>query len=107
MVPSDRRATPPCRNTGWPPSSYSPSGMPQQRSESEMSTMRAGPNMRNASRTEAGWTCWPSLMSSALTCSFSTAAGMTPGLRWWMPGMALYRCVRCVTPASMAQTASS
>lgn len=34
-------------------------------------------------------------------------APMGPGLRWWMPGMALYRCVRWLAPASKTAEASS
>ena len=88
MVPSESRATPPARNTSCPPSVYCPSGMPQQRSASEMRQTRFG-NSLNAMRTALGWTWWPSQISSAVTLSRSDAAPIGPGCRWWMPGMAL------------------
>ena len=64
MVPSASLATPLLRYTCWPPSSYSPSGMPQQRRESEIRQTRPGKSLK-AMRTELGWTWSPSQMSSA------------------------------------------
>ena len=96
MVPSSRRATPPERRMGRPPSSYSPSGIPAQRRESEISDRRPA-KMAKAMRTAEGWTCRPSQMISVLAPA-SKAAPMTPGLRWWMGGMALKRCVAWLAP---------
>ena len=106
IVPSARRATLFFRNTSCPPSVYCPSGIPQQRSASEMRQILPGKSLK-AMRTALGWTCWPSQISSAATASRSLPAPMGPGLRWWMPGMALYRCVRWLAPASKTAEASS
>ena len=97
IVPSASLATPPERNTCCPPRSYSPSGMPQQRSESEISTIRSAPNMRNARQTHAGCTCSPSLISSAETRASSAAAtiGAGPAVMYGRHGVEKVGDMRC------------
>ena len=82
-------------------------GLPEHRRVADkITTILPGKSLK-AMRTALGWTCWPSQISSAATASRSLPAAMGPGLRWWMPGIALYRCVRWLAPASKSVEASS
>ena len=104
--PPGSLATPSVTITRSVPSRYSPSAEPVAAIASVISAiLPAAPS--KASRTTAGCTCTPSLISSSVTARESIAATTGPGARWWMPGIALNACVRMLAPASNAALAMS
>ena len=82
------------------------SGRPQAIMLSAIRHTWSAPKVLKVNRTMAGWMCTLSVMSST-SAPCSSAAMMGPGARWVMPGMALYRWVMWVAPASKALTAVS